>query len=96
MMERPVKDYLMRAAKPVFVLQGGKDVQVSVAKDFNYLGGQANAVCKPHPGLNHLFMKAVCGSIQQVLEDPHGWRARRPGTSANRFWPPSERETRGL
>lgn len=73
MKEHPIPEYLLKTDKPCFVLQGDKDVQVSAEKDFNQyqriLSGRENAKCKLYPGLNHLFMKAVYGNINQVLDE---------------------------
>jgi len=45
---------------PLLVLQGGRDYQVSAAKDFPgwqaALAGKANATLKLYPALNHLFI----------------------------------------
>lgn len=69
----PARKYLKKLQKPVFVLQGDKDVHVSVEKDFEQyretLLHNSSAVCKLYPGLNHLFMKAIYGTIKDVLEE---------------------------
>ena len=73
MHDHPVKEYLRRTEKPILVMQGDKDVQVSVEKDFNQykeiLKDHGNAAFKLYPGLNHLFMKAIYGTIKEVLEE---------------------------
>ena len=69
----PVREYLLKTQKPVMALQGDKDVHVSVEKDFaqyqEILKGRANSVCKLYPGLNHLFMKAIYGTITEVMKE---------------------------
>lgn len=73
MRQHPVRRYLKQTKKPFFVIMGDKDVQVSVSKDFEkyqeILNSNENAVCKLYSGLNHLFMKAIYGTITQVLEE---------------------------
>lgn len=73
MQQHPIKEYLIKTDKPLFVLQGDKDVQVSVEKDFNQyqqiLKDHPNASCKLYPGLNHMFMKAIYGTIKDILEE---------------------------
>lgn len=73
MQQHPVKAYLCQTSKPIFVLQGDKDVQVSIEKDFSeyqeILKNHSNAKCKLYPGLNHLLMKAIYGTIKDVLEE---------------------------
>lgn len=73
MHQHPIREYLSNTNKPVFVLQGDKDVQVSVEKDFNQyqeiLKDHPNASCKLYPGLNHMFMKAIYGTIKDIWEE---------------------------
>ncbi|TXK84977.1 S9 family peptidase [Paenibacillus sp. N3.4] len=73
MQKHPLKEYLIKTSKPLFVLQGDKDVQVSVEKDFNQyqqiLKDHPNASCKLYPGLNHMFMKAIYGTIKDIWEE---------------------------
>jgi len=55
----PPSMYLSDIDKPVFVLQGDKDFQVSVEKDFEgfreIIGDNPHATFKVYPGLNHVF-----------------------------------------
>ncbi|MCL2323220.1 MAG: prolyl oligopeptidase family serine peptidase [Oscillospiraceae bacterium] len=73
MHDHPVKEYLKKTKKPVFAIQGDKDVQVSVEKDFNQykdiLKDHSNATCKLYSGLNHLFMKAIYGTMKDLMEE---------------------------
>lgn len=65
MNEHPPALYLTDIQKPVLILQGDKDFQVSVEKDFDLykalLEQKPNVTFKLYPGLNHLFMKSVYG-----------------------------------
>lgn len=71
--EHPSVDYLNRLDKPVFILQGEKDFQVSIEKDFNgykkLLGDRPNVTFKLYPNLNHLFMPSVYGEILKVKKE---------------------------
>ncbi|MCL2492795.1 MAG: alpha/beta fold hydrolase [Clostridiales bacterium] len=73
MKQHPTPEYIKNIRKPILVLQGDKDVHVSVEKDFEQykqvLKDNPNATCKLYPGLNHLFMKAIYGTINQVMEE---------------------------
>lgn len=73
MKQHPTKDFLIKTHKPLLVLQGDKDVQVSIEKDFNQyqqiLKDHHNATCKLYPGLNHMFMKSIYGTIVRILEE---------------------------
>ncbi len=54
-------DYLREISLPVLILQGSKDYQVTVEKDFrvleNALSDKSNVEFKLFDGLNHFFMK---------------------------------------
>ena len=73
MNEHPVADYLKAIEKPVLILQGGKDFQVTVEKDFalyqQICGGKQNIHFKLYPELNHLFMKSLYGRIKDVKKE---------------------------
>lgn len=73
MHQHPIKDYLRQRKKPFLVMQGDKDVHVSIEKDFcqykEILKDNAKATFKLYKGLNHLFMKAIYGNIKQVMEE---------------------------
>lgn len=91
MNEHPASGYLPAIRKPVLILQGEKDFQVSVEKDFKryrqICADKPNIGLKLYPGLNHLFMKSVYGTLKElkkeykipgkvdsgVLEDIAGW-----------------------
>ena len=59
--------------KPVLIMQGGKDFQVSVQKDFNayqtLLSEIPNITYKLYPNLNHAFMPSVYGKILKAKKE---------------------------
>jgi len=71
--EHPSIDYLKVLDKPVFILQGDKDFQVSVEKDFDgykkLLGEKPNVTFNLYPNLNHLFMPYVYGEILKMKKE---------------------------
>ncbi|QRF22556.1 alpha/beta fold hydrolase [Alicyclobacillus sp. TC] len=73
MEEHPSTDYLKTLEKPVLILQGEKDFQISIEKDFGgyqkLLGDKPNVICKLYPNLNHLFMPAVYGEIRKAKKE---------------------------
>lgn len=66
-------DYLYRTEKPVLILQGDKDFQVSKGKDFalfrQICADKPNVRFKLYPGLNHLFMKSVYGRVKDYKKE---------------------------
>ncbi|MGG4264519.1 alpha/beta hydrolase family protein [Peribacillus simplex] len=71
--EHPSTNYLKELDKPVLILQGDKDFQVSVEKDFDgykkLLGDTRNVTFKLYPNLNHLFMPSVYGEILKAKKE---------------------------
>lgn len=71
--EHPAIDYLNGSDKPVFILQGEADFQVSVEKDFNaykeLLSDRPNVTFKLYPNLNHAFMPYVYGKILKAKKE---------------------------
>ncbi len=69
----PTSDYLKKLEKPVLILQGEKDVQVSLTEDFalykNICTDKEHVQFKTYAGLNHLFMKAVYGTLKKVRNE---------------------------
>ena len=63
--KKQVKEYLAESTKPILVMHGNADFQVSTEKDFNeykrILSDHPNATFKLYPNLNHAFMQSVCG-----------------------------------
>ena len=73
MNEHPSSDYLSVIKKPVLILQGDKDFQISVDKDFKLYqqicADKSNIEFKLYPGLNHLFMKSIYGTIKEYKKE---------------------------
>lgn len=73
MNEHPVSDYLSVIKKPVLILQGEKDFQVTVEKDFNryrqICADKPNIEFQLYSGLNHLFMKSVYGTVKEYKKE---------------------------
>lgn len=71
--EHPSINYLKALDKPVLILQGDKDFQVSLEKDFDgykkILGDTRNVTFKLYPNLNHLFMPSVYGEILKAKKE---------------------------
>ncbi|WP_419887831.1 alpha/beta hydrolase family protein [Neobacillus niacini] len=71
--EHPAGDYLRKLDKPVFILQGEKDVQAKVEKDFEgykkILDDKRNATFKLYPNLNHMFMPSIYGNILKAQKE---------------------------
>ncbi|WP_419961738.1 alpha/beta hydrolase family protein [Psychrobacillus sp. BM2] len=69
----PSSNYLNELEKPVLILQGDKDFQVSVEKEFGgykkLLADNPNATFKLYPNLNHLFMPSVYGEILKAKKE---------------------------
>ena len=73
MNEHPVSNYLPSINIPVFVVQGEKDFQVSIEKDFNRFKEMSKnndlITFKTYPTLNHLFMPSVYGRIRNFKKE---------------------------
>jgi len=71
--KKRVSEYLESNTKPILVMHGDGDFQVSTEKDFNeykrILQNHQNASFKLYPGLNHVFMPVVCGEIKSAKEE---------------------------
>lgn len=71
--EHPSTNYLKALDKPVLILQGDKDFQVSLEKDFDgykkLLGDTRNVAFKLYSNLNHLFMPSVYGEILKAKKE---------------------------
>lgn len=71
--EHPVSGYLASSEKPILVMQGEKDFQVSVEKDFaiykQLLAHHPNATFRLYENLNHAFVPAVHGSIMKAKQE---------------------------
>lgn len=68
----PAEKYLENIEKPVLVMQGSGDLQVS-KKDFegykNLLGGKENVSFKLYEGLNHCFVPALYDDISKATKE---------------------------
>ena len=75
MNEHPASDYLAGLTKPVLILQGDADFQISVTKDFgayqSLLAGRSNVTFTLYPGLNHLFMTSTTGTADEYKTPGH-------------------------
>ncbi len=71
--EHPAADYLLASEKPVLIMQGDKDFQVSVEKDFNgykeLLKDRSNVTFKLYEGLNHAFVPAMYDNIMKAKQE---------------------------
>ncbi|MCM3766039.1 S9 family peptidase [Neobacillus niacini] len=71
--EHPSSQYLKDLDKPIFIMQGEKDVQASLEKDFNgyksILGDKPNVTYKLYSNLNHLMMPSIYGELLKVQKE---------------------------
>ena len=68
-----VSCYLEKTQKPMLIMQGEKDCQVKVEKDFNaykeILAGRDDVTFKLYENLNHAFVPAIYHSILKVKQE---------------------------
>jgi len=73
MIENAADEYLKNIEKPILILQGEKDFQVTVEKDFELYrkicSGKNNVIFKLYPELNHLFMKSIYQNIKDFKKE---------------------------
>ena len=73
MADHPCEKYLKKINKPVLILQGDKDFQVTTKNDFELYKkiceGMQNVSFKLYPELNHLFVKSIYGKIKDVKKE---------------------------
>ena len=71
--EHPVSEYLAACEKPMLVMQGEKDFQVKVDKDFavyqELLAGKPSVTFKLYEDLNHAFVPYIYDSISQAKKE---------------------------
>lgn len=71
--EHSAPDYLSRTQKPMLIVQGEKDFQVSVEKDYNaykqLLSGRNNVEFRLYNNLNHAFVPSVHGNIMLAKQE---------------------------
>ena len=67
------KNYLKKISKPMLIMQGEKDFQATVDKDFTsykqLLEGKDNVVFKRYENLNHAFVPSIYGSIMKAKQE---------------------------
>ena len=71
--EHRASDYLENLEKPVLIMQGEKDFQATVEKDFQayqeLLAGKDNVSFKLYEGLNHAFVPSIYGEIMKAKQE---------------------------
>ena len=71
--EHDVPGYLAKTAKPMLILQGGKDFQVKPDRDFarykELLAGRDNVTFRLYENLNHVFVPSVYGQISKAKQE---------------------------
>lgn len=71
--EKPAADYLAASEKPMLIMQGDRDFQVSVEKDFEaykkMLSGKSGIEFRLYDGLNHAFVPSVYGNIMKARKE---------------------------
>ena len=71
--ENPTSKYIKDITVPFLIMQGDKDFQVSIEKDFmlwqELLAGRNNATFKLYNGLNHFFMTSTWKTITEYQEE---------------------------
>ncbi len=71
--EHAPADYLNASDKPVLIMQGGKDFQVSADTDYaawqGMLKERENTTFRLYPELNHCFVPSVFNDIMKVKEE---------------------------
>lgn len=73
MAEKPAKQYLDNCTKPILILQGSHDFQVSIEADYNayieLLKNKKDVTFKLYEGLNHTFTKALYSDITKAKKE---------------------------
>ena len=68
-----VVDYLAKSEKPMLIMQGSRDLQVSIERDFNafktLLSDRENIEFRLYEGLNHAFVPALYDSIKDATKE---------------------------
>ena len=71
--EHPASEYLLKLEKPVMIMQGEKDFQATLEKDFatykELLNDKENVTFKVYENLNHLFVNSVYGNIMKAMKE---------------------------
>jgi len=70
---KTTEDYLKDSVKPILVMHGDKDLQVSTDKDFEgykaILENHPDATFKLYPDLNHTFMPALYSEVSKAMKE---------------------------
>jgi len=68
-----VAEYLAKSDKPMLIMQGSRDLQVSIERDFNVyktlLSDRENVEFRLYEGLNHAFVPALYDSIKDAAKE---------------------------
>lgn len=71
--EHAASDYLTALEKPILIMQGEKDFQATVEKDFEgykqLLSGKNNVTFRLYENLNHAFVPSVHGCIMKAKQE---------------------------
>ena len=71
--EHCASDYLESLEKPVLIMQGEKDFQATVEKDFQayqeLLAGKDNVTFQLYEGLNHAFVPSIYGELMKAKQE---------------------------
>ena len=71
--EHAASNYLTNIEKPVLIMQGEKDFQATVEKDFNaykeLLSDKNNVTFRLYDNLNHAFVPSVYGNIMKANQE---------------------------
>ncbi len=71
--EHPASDYLNASEKPILIMQGEKDFQATVHKDFaaykQLLSEKSNVTFRLYENLNHAFVPSVYGDIMKAKQE---------------------------
>ena len=71
--EHRAADYLAKTEKPVLIMQGSRDLQVSAEKDFGEykrtFGDRDNFSFRLYEGLNHCFVPALYDDISKATKE---------------------------
>lgn len=71
--EHAASDYLTTVEKPVLIMQGEKDFQATVDKDFEaykkLLSDRSNVTFRLYENLNHAFVSSVYGNIMKAKQE---------------------------
>ena len=71
--KHPASNYLKNLDKPILIMQGDKDFQATVEKDFNVykelLKDKENVTFKLYKDLNHAFVPYIYGDIKKARKE---------------------------